>query len=37
MHNNDNMAILMAGLIEEMANNSSADFEEALMLFDFKR
>ena len=37
MDNNDNMVILMANLIVEMASNSSADFEEALMLFDFKR
>lgn len=27
----------MTNLLEEMANNSSTDYEEALMLFDFKR
>lgn len=37
MDNNDKMVLLMTNLLEEMANNSSADFEEALMLFDFKR
>lgn len=37
MDNNDKMVLLMTNLLEEMANNSSTDFEEALMLFDFKR
>lgn len=37
MNNNDKMVLLMTNLLEEMANNSSTDFEEALMLFDFKR
>ena len=37
MDNKDKMVILMTNLLEEMANNSSTDFEEALMLFDFKR
>ena len=37
MDNNDKMVLLMTNLLEEMANNSSADFEEALILFDFKR
>lgn len=31
------MVLLMTNLLEEMANNSSTDYEEALMLFDFKR
>ena len=34
MDNNDKMVLLMTNLLEEMANNSSTDFEEALMLFD---
>lgn len=37
MDNNDKMVLFMTNLLEEMANNSSTDFEEALMLFDFKR
>lgn len=37
MNNNDQMVLLMTNLLEEMANNSSTDFEEARMLFDFKR
>ena len=33
MDNKDKMVILMTNLLEEMANNSSTDFEEALYAF----